>query len=164
MLLSCSALGCSAAGPVRKGDAEVQATQAKVLAVADAALVAISRGDWPGLADLMLPEGMILPTGEKAGAPVYSVLTREAVRTRKSDKVITERGFAGEARIAGHLATVWLPYDLYIDGKWSHCGVDLFALVERPEGWKIAEVAYTVEQPPLCARHPTGPPPGAQAP
>lgn len=37
----------------------------------------------------------------------------------------------------GPLAMVWAPYDFYFDGKFSHCGVDAFQLVNTAEGWKI---------------------------
>lgn len=40
-------------------------------------------------------------------------------------------------KIDGPLAMVWAPYDFYFDGKFSHCGVDAFQLVNTAEGWKI---------------------------
>jgi hypothetical protein len=61
-------------------------------------------------------------------------------------------------KIAGRLATVWLPYDFHIDGKWSHCGVDAFTMLKVGEQWRIAVLAWTVEQPPACRPHPDGPP------
>jgi hypothetical protein len=48
-------------------------------------------------------------------------------------KVITE----------GNIASVWAPYDFYIDGSFSHCGVDLFYLVKSNRIWKIAHFGYT---------------------
>jgi hypothetical protein len=62
--------------------------------------------------------------------------------------------------VQGHLAMVWLPYDFYQNGQWSHCGVNAFILLRRPEGWRIASIAWTVEQPPACRPHPEGPPAG----
>jgi hypothetical protein len=53
---------------------------------------------------------------------------------------------------------VWLPYDLYLDGKWSHCGVDVFTLVRQEGAWRIATMAWSAEQPPVCEPHPDGPP------
>lgn len=41
------------------------------------------------------------------------------------------------------LAVVWARYQFRLDGKLSHCGVDLFNLVETPDGWKIAALADT---------------------
>jgi hypothetical protein len=59
--------------------------------------------------------------------------------------------------VHGRLATLWAPYDFHIDGTFSHCGVDAFTLFRTNEGWKIATVAYTVEQE-GCAPSPLGPP------
>lgn len=43
------------------------------------------------------------------------------------------------------LATVWAPYEFHVDGKLSHCGVDVVDLVKTAEGWKISAVTYTRE-------------------
>jgi hypothetical protein len=40
-------------------------------------------------------------------------------------------------KIDGALATVWAPYKFYFDGKFSHCGVDVFQVVRFNGGWKI---------------------------
>lgn len=46
----------------------------------------------------------------------------------------------------GYIASVWAPYDFYIDKVFSHCGVDLFFMVRTEEAWKIAHYGYTVDQ------------------
>jgi hypothetical protein len=71
---------------------------------------------------------------------------------------VAERGFRPTVLVSGPLAVVWLPYDLYVNGSWSHCGIDAFTLVRNAGAWKIAALAWTVEQPPACERHPDGPP------
>jgi hypothetical protein len=53
---------------------------------------------------------------------------------------------------------VWMPYDLYMDGTWSHCGADVFTLVKSGTAWRIATLAWSAEQPPVCEKHPAGPP------
>jgi hypothetical protein len=65
-------------------------------------------------------------------------------------------------RVNGPLAMVWYPYDLYRDGKWSHCGVDALTLIKHEGRWRIATFAFSTEQPPVCEKHPDGPPPGAK--
>lgn len=44
------------------------------------------------------------------------------------------------------MASAWVPYEFYIDEKFSHCGVDIFTLFEMDGNWKIISVAYTVEK------------------
>jgi hypothetical protein len=38
----------------------------------------------------------------------------------------------------------WAPYDFYIDGEFSHCGVDVFDLIQLEGQWKLANSMYTV--------------------
>jgi ketosteroid isomerase-like protein len=134
------------------------AEHAAVTAVADSALAAITRGDMTALSDLMLPEAVLFPTSTRDGVTRYRVRTREEQRTSPSRAAITERGFRPEVRVNGPVAMVWYPYDLYIDGKWSHCGVDVFTLIRSDGRWRIATMTWSAEQPPVCEKHPDGPP------
>lgn len=138
--------------------ASAQDARAPLLALADSALAAITRGDVVALTDLMIPEAVMFPTGDANGVPRYVLRTREQQRTTPFGMKITERGWNGEARVAGNTATVWLPYDLYRDDTWSHCGVDTFLFVRTASGWKISAMTWSVEQPPVCPKHPQGPP------
>ena len=134
------------------------AEHAAVTAVADSALAAITRGDMTALSDLMLPEAVLFPTSTRDGVTRYRVRTREEQRASPSRAAITERGFRPEVRVNGPVAMVWYPYDLYIDGKWSHCGVDVFTLIRSEGRWRIATMTWSAEQPPVCEKHPDGPP------
>lgn len=137
--------------------------EAAALAVADSALAAITRSDFVALTDLMLDSAVTFSAGMRNGEYRVQFRSRAQQRATPSGGRYVERGFNPEVRISGPLAMVWLPYDFYLEGKWSHCGVDLFTLLRKDGGWRIATVAWSVEQPPDCARHPAGPPPGATA-
>jgi ketosteroid isomerase-like protein len=153
-LLAAFVLGSAA--PVAAQNAPDE--RARVLSVVEAALAAISREDMAGLADLMLDETLTLPVVVRDGVPRYRTVTRDATRAWVMNEDVVERGFGAEVRVSGPLASVWLPYDFYRDGQWSHCGVDVFTLIRVEAGWRIASLAYTVEQPPACQAHPDGPP------
>ncbi len=56
---------------------------------------------------------------------------------------LDERLWDEEVRISGNLATVWTPYALYVDGAFSHCGVDAFQLGKTSDGWKILQITDT---------------------
>lgn len=58
-------------------------------------------------------------------------------RMREKDVVV---------KVQGRIATVWAPYDLWLNDKFSHCGVDVFTLLKTPEGWKIVTCSYTMEK------------------
>lgn len=142
-----------------QGDA---ADRAAALAVADSALAAISRSDVVGFTDLMLPEAVLFPTSTREGVTRYSLRTRDAQRASPFTQPVSERGWNPDVRVSGAVAMVWYPYDLYLDGKWSHCGVDIFTLVRHQGRWRIATMAWSAIQPPACEKHPQGPPPGAR--
>lgn len=126
-----------------------------VLAVADAALEAISAEDMEAFTDLMLDEAISVPTSSQG----VGVRSRASWLENPPPGDIVERGFDPEVRVSGTIASVWYPYDLYIDGEWSHCGVDVFTLAHTGEaGWRIAALGWSREQPPACRQHPDGPP------
>ncbi len=70
---------------------------------------------------------------------------------------LLERMWDAEVRVHGAIASVWTPYDFHVDGKFSHCGVDIFDLVKTPRGWVITGATYTVERT-GCAPSPLGAP------
>jgi len=47
--------------------------------------------------------------------------------------------------IRGSLAVVWAPYEFWIDGQTSHCGVDVFDFVKVNDAWRVANSMWTVE-------------------
>ena len=83
------------------------------------------------LADLMLPEARTFSSRQREGEWRYSSRTREEERAGKVDGRITERGFAPTLLVSGPL----------VAGRWQ-----------------IATLAWSVEQPPACAKHPAGAP------
>jgi hypothetical protein len=143
--------------PVLSGQSP-NADRTAILAVVDSAMARISRNDFAAAAELMLDDGMTYRVAT-AGDPMrYGADTREAFGKVVPRGKVTERGFDPEVKISGRLATVWLPYDFHVDGKWSHCGVDIFTMLKVGDQWRIAVLAWTVEQPPACKAHPGGSP------
>ncbi len=142
------------------GAQEMADERARVLAVVEASLEAISHEDMIAFTDLMIEEAVTLRVAERDGEVRYAVRDRADSRANTLSVDLVERGFNPEVYISGPLAVVWLPYDIYVDGEWSHCGVNVITLVRIGGDWKIASLAWTVEQPPACERHPDGPPPG----
>ena len=129
-----------------------------MLSVAEAALDAVTAEDVVALTDLMVNEALVFTVSGPSSDPRYSIRSRAEQRRRGFSGDIIERGFNPQVRVASGLATVWLPYDLYVDGSWSHCGVDVFSLLRVDGEWKILTMGWTVEQPPACETHPDGPP------
>lgn len=130
------------------------ADESAVLAVAESALIAISEEDMVAFTDLMFEEGIIVPTNEEN----VTILSRAERRARNPEVDIVERGFDPQVQVSGRVASVWLPYDLYIDGEWSHCGVDIFTMAKDGDQWRILSAAWSALQPPECDPHPDGAP------
>jgi len=135
-----------------------QDDRAAILTVADSALAAISRNDFIAFTDLMLDSAVTYSAGTRDGRAWTSFRTRAQERAAKSDRAYTERGFDPTVLVSGPIAMVWMPYDFHLDGAWSHCGVDVFTLLKGPAGWRIATLAWSIEQPPACQPHPDGAP------
>lgn len=64
----------------------------------------------------------------------------------KPDRIITERmkDTGVIVHIDQRIASVWAPYDLWINKVFSHCGVDVFTLLKTEDGWKISSLSYSV--------------------
>lgn len=56
---------------------------------------------------------------------------------------IEERVLSYEIRLDAQMATAWTPYEFYVKGKRSHCGVDAFQFFKTDKGWKILTIADT---------------------
>ena len=128
------------------------------IAVADSVLAALSSGNNPTLARLTLDSAVVGGVGLRDGVERLSLRTWGLYINRTGPSTFTERGFDATVRVQDRVAQVWMPYDLYIGDKWSHCGVDTFTLMKSEGRWRVAALIYTIEQPPACRKHPAGPP------
>lgn len=86
-------------------------------------------------------------------SPHQSFISR--VGSWKSGSIL-ERMWDATVMIEDRIAMVWTPYDLYVNGNFSHCGIDLFSMIKTEKGWKIADITYTVKQQ-GCEESPLGP-------
>lgn len=72
-------------------------------------------------------------------AKVADFLTRVGT----SQAVLDEEILSIEIRIDGNMAHAWTPYKFYVDGNFSHCGVNSFQLIKTEMGWKIVYIIDT---------------------
>jgi hypothetical protein len=97
---------------------------------------------------LVVPDGQ-LQAVRKTDAPAAARgRTLEAfangLATQKAPML--ERMWSPQVHVSGPIATLVTRYDFHLDGKFTHCGTDIFTLVKTAEGWKISGGIYTVEQ------------------
>jgi hypothetical protein len=48
--------------------------------------------------------------------------------------------------VDGKMATVITPYKFYLGKNFSHCGVNVFQLINTESGWKIFQITDTMRK------------------
>ena len=139
-------------------------TQAQSTAERDAVLKTVqaffdtmTARDVEGARKILIPQGRFHAMRMRDGKPDARAFSNEEyfADLQSSRQTMRERMWNPEVRIRGLIATVWTPYDFWIDGKFSHCGIDAFDLIKTDEGWKLAGGIYMVES--KCEPSPLGP-------
>jgi hypothetical protein len=67
----------------------------------------------------------------------------KSIGTIPKNVSIEERVLSYEIRVDAQMATAWTPYELYVNEKRQHCGVDAFQFFKTDKGWKIISLADT---------------------
>ena len=63
---------------------------------------------------------------------------------KPSNAVMVERFWDEELTIRGPFATFTAAYDFWIDGEFSHCGTDVFDMINVDGQWKIGNMKFTI--------------------
>ena len=140
------------------GQTKQEDDKTAVLATVQAFYDTMASRDVEGARRVLMPEVRFYSTREQDGqTTVRASAVEDYLKTlggRKQDN--RERMWNPEVRLHGPIASVWTPYDFWVDRTFSHCGVDIFDLVKTPDGWRISGLTYTVERT-GCAPSPLGP-------
>ena len=113
--------------------------------------------DVEGARKILQPQGRFHAMRMRDGKPDVRAFSNEEyfADLQAAKQPMRERIWNPEVRIHALIATVVAPYDFWIGGKFSHCGVDAFDLIKTEEGWKLAGGVYTIES--KCEPGPLGP-------
>jgi len=114
----------------------------------DAYMTAISDSDFQAQAAMQMPEGMTYqwrPTGDGGMHITPRPNSYWTDPSRGGDRVYRERYWSPTVMIRGGIAVVWAPYEFWIDGKTSHCGVDVMDFVKVDGKWLVSNAMWTVE-------------------
>ena len=112
---------------------------------------------------ISMPEGRLYRLVDGADEAVRSTTFDEfSASLGKCGRKMLERMWTPQVRVHKGIATLWAPYDFWLNGAFSHCGIDSFELAKTSEGWKFTSGVYTVERT-GCAASPLGPPPASGA-
>jgi len=142
--------GCRTSAPPaqRAPGGHQPAEEAAVLEAMDRYLTAISESDLEGQAALQAPGGMTYQWRPAEGGGMHVTPHPNSYWTdpaRDSGHVIRERYWSPHVSIRGGIAVVWAPYELWIDGETSHCGVDVVDFVKIDGAWLVSNAMWTVE-------------------
>ena len=133
------------------------AEYAGVKLVIDNFFESINTGNGELLASLEVEGAQILNIREEtAGEYEFAARNWFVAENFSSDTQLTERYWDEELLISDVLAVFWAPYDFHVDGKFSHCGVDVLNLIKIEGAWKIGHAMWTIQQP-GCEASPLGP-------
>ncbi len=120
------------------GDDPLSAVQALFDAMASHDVEAARRSMLPGTRFVMVrADGTIRASSD---AEFLEALGKEPKSAWR------ERIWSPQVAVDGPMAQVRAPYDFHLDGKFSHCGTDLFTLAKDADGWRIVAVAYTARK------------------
>jgi hypothetical protein len=68
------------------------------------------------------------------------------VMTRKPGEMDERVVSWGNISIDHEIASAWVPYEFYLNEKFSHKGVDVFILVKSGDEWKIQTLLYNMQK------------------
>jgi hypothetical protein len=150
-LLSACAPSAPPAQPVPAGHQSDEETA--VLEAMDRYMTAISANDLQGMAAMQTPEGMTYRARATEGGDMDIVAHPNSYwidPSQDDGRTYRERYWSPTVLIRGGVAVVWAPYEFWINGKTSHCGVDVFDFVKSGGAWRVSNSMWTVE-PDVCA-------------
>ena len=121
--------------------------EAAILSVVDRFMLAISTNDSAALAELRIEGGSTIVSRANAAEPTAPLVTRRVFTPSTGSKPTNnrERYWDPVVHVRGGIAVVWTPYEFWIDGKTSHCGIDVFDMMKEKGVWRIANAMWTVE-------------------
>ena len=132
--------------------------EAAILAVVDRFMQAISTNDSAALAELRIEGGSTIVSRANPADPTAPLVTRRVFTPATGSKPTNnrERYWDPVVHVRGGIAVVWTPYEFWIDGKTSHCGIDVFDMLKEKGVWRIANAMWPVEPDACPALRPAG--------
>ncbi len=124
--------------------------QAPILATVQKFFDALAAQDSTTIRGIVLPGGVY--TAVRVNADGSTKVSRRPVDESFSTSIdpgLNERMWSPVISRRGPMATVSAPYEFQLNGKTTHCGVDVFSLVKSDGAWKIAGLMWT-QEPAAC--------------
>jgi uncharacterized protein (TIGR02246 family) len=82
------------------------------------------------------------PEGSEIGSNSVEDFVKQIASTPVETQ-LDERILDYQIKVDETMASAWTPYRFYVNGNFSHCGVNSFQLVKMADGWKIVYLIDT---------------------
>lgn len=92
--------------------------------------------------EAMMQTVIFKPEGSEVGSNAVADFVKRIAST-PAETNLDERILDYQIKVDGTMASAWTPYRFYVNGNFSHCGVNSFQLVKMSEGWKIVYIIDT---------------------
>ena len=121
------------------------ADRIEILAAVDTFFAAVHDKDKAKMTAAVLPDGLASAVRLDKQQPFmrswhWATYIENQLGNRQK---YTERLFAPQVLSEGDIAMVWARYELLVDGKFDHCGVDHFDLIRRDGRWLVYNLTWT---------------------
>lgn len=93
-------------------------------------------------ADAIMQTIVSKPEGVSVGGNSVADFVKR-IGSTPAETHLDERITDYQIKVDGPMATAWTPYQFFVNGNFSHCGVNSFQLVKFAEGWKIVYIIDT---------------------
>jgi hypothetical protein len=154
LLLACAAPAAAQPRPSAPSLApSAVADRAEILAAIDGFFAAVHDKDKARMSAAVLPEGLataIRLDGQQPFMRSWHWATYIENQLGGQQR-FTERLFDPQVKVERDIAMVWASYDLIVDDKFDHCGVDHFDLVRKDGRWLVYNLTWT-NQTAACPR------------
>ena len=123
---------------------ENASNEAEVKNVVHLFFEALNKQDTVLYKKIVLLEGQIWSINNTSKSSSMSMrFFRDDIETFNPDEIWEEIPLSFDLKIHNGIAMAWVPYEFRVNGKFTHCGIDIFTLTETSKGWKIINTAYT---------------------
>lgn len=127
--------------------------RAAILALMDQAFYAVGSGNPDDARATQLADGTSIsirahPDGSPGEFLMRMSSNEEllAIEADSDDNYVERWTGSPTVMIRGPIAVVWGEYEFWVNGDFSHCGVDAVDLIKADGDWKIANWMWTVEK------------------
>ena len=147
IIFAAAAWGLAPSPATAQSSADAASDADAILQVVDDLFDAMRAKDGETLERIFHPNTRLITAGtDAAGTPEVTEIpiARFVSSVLSSSSYLDERTYNPVVRVNGNLGTVWVDYDFFANGEFSHCGADAFMMGRSSGGWQIVQIAHTM--------------------